>query len=319
MTDTHPIVSDYYIEIVRVIGKQLGEPAEGLKDHLSAKRIGLFIGTLIVSISASLLLIFAFRSINNSWILGGSFLIGIILASNLYTLMTIDKSPKNIAKSWLFHIIKTLAFLIFFFPLASLKDTYDLMMQYSLIGQLIIFGIVLVIFLASLQILSSMITDLISRIFLHLSIGFTVRATIGFPINEVICEVFELIKSEGKAGRTEKDLNYLRDSAQAMIDSSYTRVLPWISLLAILALPSVLGIKAQIANNLGEVIASNIFQFAGSLIIIFVFMAIMNISHRTYLDVALIQAISRYRSQLSEYYVLNLFGFEVKVRKHRSQ
>src|SRR5262249_49753080 len=124
----------------------------------------------------------------------------------------------------------------------------------------------------------------------------TYLSTLGYPANKVISTAQRVILRETYDGCDAAGLEYLRASAQAMVDSSGTRVLPWIVLLTIASLSFDSLVTKVFASSLSLLTPNQLEVVVPMLRLVVALVAVyfaFNVAHRTYIDVAILQAVSK--------------------------
>jgi len=132
----------------------------------------------------------------------------------------------------------------------------------------------------------------------------TYISTVGRPANRAVAVALRVVLQETHNGEDSKELEYLQVAAQAMIDSSGTRVLPWLVLLTMLSFgfdslfdkvfvskTSLLG--SDTTSMLVSILVPAIRLGAALGVMYFAF----NVAHRTYIDVAILQAVSKIKQK----------------------
>lgn len=130
----------------------------------------------------------------------------------------------------------------------------------------------------------------------------TYRATVGQPANRAIMVALRVVLRATRNGEEAKELEYLRTTAQAMIDSAGTRILPWLALLTITSLGFESFFEKALISDI-SLLNSDVINVSFPAIRFGIAVGILYITflaaHRTYIDVAILQAISKIQQKPS--------------------
>jgi hypothetical protein len=257
-------------------------------------RWSLIIAPLLSSILVSIIGIYILIFINSALYLHLIFIAGQLLTAILSTWKVTNNTFEQRQSRILYRIGISIFVIIAYIP-GSVSNAFIMLAnQASIIGG---------VFFATVTIISSFLvglsTTITSRTIQSIKLTFgdfisTYRSTIGYSENKVVMTALRLVLQISQNGDNEKELEYLRASAQAMIDSSSTRILPWVILLTSLSF----GFDNLFKNIFDENTYGPILWLLGITIpsaqigiALGILYIAFNVAHRTYIDVAILQAI----------------------------